>query len=60
MIDEADVMREYLFGDLSFRGAVICLQKLGYDPKDADAVVSEWADDAEGNRMASDGVEDFR
>jgi Holliday junction resolvasome RuvABC DNA-binding subunit len=52
MIDEADVQREFLLGPLSFSGAVRALQKLGYDPKEADQIVSEWADD--GEHMASD------
>ena len=52
MIDEADVMREFLHGPLTFRGAVIALQKMGYDPREAQRVVSEWADVAE--PMASD------
>jgi hypothetical protein len=60
MIDEADVQREFLHGPLTFRGAVIALQKMGYDPKEADLIVSEWADGAEGERMASDGAEDYR
>lgn len=60
MIDEADVLREFLHGPLTFRGAVIALQKLGYDPKEADQLVSEWANGAEVERMASDGVEDYR
>jgi len=52
MIDEADVQREFLHGPLNFRDAVIKLQKIGYDPKEAERVVSEWADD--GEHMASD------
>jgi Holliday junction resolvasome RuvABC DNA-binding subunit len=55
MIDEADVQREFLHGPLTFRGAVIALQKMGYDPKEADRMVSEWADD--GERMDSDYAE---
>ena len=54
MIDEADVQREFLHGPLTFRGAVVALQKLGYHPEEAEQVVSEWADD--GEHMASDST----
>ena len=44
MIDEADVLREFLHGDLTFRGAIVCLQKMGYHPKEAEQVVTKWAE----------------
>jgi hypothetical protein len=56
-MDEQDIHHAFTKGDMFFRDAVIRLQKLGYDAKEADQIVSEWADGAEAERIASDGPE---
>jgi Holliday junction resolvasome RuvABC DNA-binding subunit len=56
-MDEKDIHHAFTKGDMSFRDAVTALQKLGYDAQEADQIVSEWADDAEAERIASDGLE---
>lgn len=57
-MDEHDIHHAFTKGDMTFREAVIWLQKLGYDRNEADRIVSEWADGAEAERMASDGAEE--
>lgn len=57
-MDEHDIHHAFTKGDMFYAEAVIRLQKLGYDAKEADQIVSEWADGAEDERMASDGAEE--
>jgi len=47
MDSEEAVYRDFRFGGLSLIDAVSRLEALGYQPKDAEEVVSEWADEAE-------------
>jgi Holliday junction resolvasome RuvABC DNA-binding subunit len=58
-MDEKDIHHAFMIsdGEMTYRRAVLLLQKLGYDAKEADQIVSEWADDAEA-RIASDGAEE--
>jgi hypothetical protein len=66
MFDEHDIHHAFTKGDMSYRDAVRCLLKLGYDSEDADRIVGEWADGADDERlqyeeeqmMASDYRED--
>lgn len=44
MDTEQTIHDEFANGDLKFLDAVQGLQGLGYDPKEAERVVSEWAD----------------
>jgi hypothetical protein len=56
--EASDVLRDFLHSDLTFQGAIIRLQRIGFDPRDASRVVNEWADGAELDSRASDGFED--
>jgi hypothetical protein len=54
MIDAADVRNEFLFGPLTFRGAVQALIKWDDDPIEAERMVTEWAEAAELDKITSD------
>ena len=65
MFDERDIHHAFTKGDMTFAEAIRCLQRLGYDAKEADQIVAEWADAAdderlryEEERMASDYDQD--
>lgn len=47
MDSESAILKEFLEGGLAFLDAVERLQSLGYDPKEAEQMVDEWADGAE-------------
>jgi hypothetical protein len=50
-MDIHDIYRAFAHGDLTFREAVIALKRIGESHEDAECIVTEWADDLEGNLL---------
>lgn len=48
---EQTIHDEFVSGDLNFLDAVQGLEGLGYDPQDAEHVVSAWADALKSRRL---------
>jgi hypothetical protein len=45
--DEMKIWAEFACGDLAFIDAIGRLEKIGFDPKEAEQMVCEWAENAE-------------
>jgi hypothetical protein len=48
---EMKIWAEFMHGGLAFIDAINQLEKLGFDPKEAERMVSEWADSAETSQL---------
>lgn len=53
-MDEADILQDFLHGDLKFLDAITRLQRIGYSPQEAKEMVNEWADEADAEQHDND------
>jgi hypothetical protein len=56
MDSEEAIYRAFQFEGLSLLDAIERLQKIGYEPKDAESVVDEWADALEWGLKTAQGT----